>query len=164
MSRHRMIKEGYKLTPKGNFVHREVFEKEHGKTKKGWTVFHIDNNIVNNDLSNLITVPFVLYDRLNEMFSLDELSLSRLEIQEMIDHHNENDASYFTKEMNDLYELKLTFEKEISRIDRKLAKLKLNQFEKNNKPIAKAKPKPKIIIRRYSSESDINKIMESSLK
>lgn len=48
---------GYLLDPTGELVHRKLYIAAHGNIPKNWGVRHLDGDVKNNSLSNLMAMP-----------------------------------------------------------------------------------------------------------
>ncbi len=73
----------YRYLGTDRLVHRDIYEKAHGKVKDGSIVHHIDCSKLNNDLSNLIELTEAFHNYLHHKMRLWRCLLNRNEILEL---------------------------------------------------------------------------------
>lgn len=71
---------GYKLTPSGKLLHRQLYLKYFGNIPKGYIIRHLDGVKTNNNIENLIALPQSFNSKLlqitrdtGKMFSRNEI-------------------------------------------------------------------------------------------
>jgi hypothetical protein len=68
------ISDGYEYTRVfGEWVptSKVIWEKKYGKLDMGWVVHHIDSNKMNNNISNLVALPYRIHCKLHWLYSKD---------------------------------------------------------------------------------------------
>lgn len=144
--RTRMIKKGYKTTDSGKFVHRDIYEKVHGKINKDWIVHHIDCSKTNNVIDNLIAVPIIIHTKIHHIISDEKRNVNRDEILSFLDDSITKIGTLLKKQTQLILELN-SIEKELTRLH----------------DLVSYKPTPKDQIKRSIVKPDLDEIMDKCL-